>query len=508
MKRIFVCACFLALLMMFSGCAKNSADENEFTEAAAEAEVYVAGDDILDLCIYNTDTLNPLTTSVKHNAEVLSILYDSLFTIGSDFSAVPNLCDRYSLSDNGLTFTATLRPNIRFQDGRLLSAEDVAASVNTILSSKGYYKQRLSIIKGATAKKGEVQIFLSAPTENLCMLLDFPVLPKGGAESADTGGVLSTVAPGSGLFSLSEYLTNKELRLCVNKQHHSGVMPYFEEVVIHMAETRETAVSMLENGSIDMLTGYAAELDTYTPPKKLHTSSYPACKFVFLGMHTKETAINTPDIRNAISAAIDRGGILEIAGISGTAAYLPIHPAASGDNERTNSVTPSGAAGLLAASGWSDTDGNGVLDKTISSKKQELAFSVLVSANTPAGRLLAEKIQKDLSAIGIRAELEIVPYETYQSRIAKGEYELFLGTAELLPDFDFKNLLSLIPDSKETLKVPAESDFPRIFGEISPLTGLYFKDEMLLYDEYIDASAISTLNPYKSVHSFRLKNDK
>ena len=158
MKRIVTAICVLLLAVPLAcSCAQNNSAGTETgegrssTEAAAKAEAWV-DNDILDLCIYNTDTLNPLTTSVKHNAEVLSFMYDSLYTAQSDFSAAANLAENASVSPDGLTYTVQIRSGVQFSNGETLTANDVAASINTIIASNGYYKNRLTMIKGAAAK--------------------------------------------------------------------------------------------------------------------------------------------------------------------------------------------------------------------------------------------------------------------------------------------------------------------------------------------------------------------
>ncbi len=533
MKRsvLAVCALILAVPFLCSCSGKNStgsekAKERGTTEAAAKAEAWVNNDDILDLCIYNTDTLNPLKTSVKHNAEVLSLLYDSLFTAQSDFSAAANLAESFSVSPDGLTFTVLIRSGIKFSNGNALTSTDVAASINAILTSDGYYKSRLGMIKGAAAKGDSVEIYLKEPTANLCVLLDFPILPEGGTKEEYTkGGVLNSIIPGSGLYELTQYNVNKEIHLRLNRSHHSGTMPFIETITIHMASDRKTAVSMLENSRIDMLTGYAADIETYTPRKKLNYTAYNGCRFVFLGMNTKEKESNTAKVRNTIASAINREDILSVGNLNAVMSSLPVHPGAylfSSDTDLYG-INQSGAGGLLAAEGWTDSDSNGILDKTVSNKKYELSFELLTSADSPTKTLIAESIRKSLSALGINVKIRSLPFETYRAKIASGDYELFLGETELLPNFDFNDILTLskmsqtdgalsdaVKRSQSAIDSMTQkenySQILSLYCGQRPVAGLYFKNEILLSDECVKAESISTLNPYKSVHTWSISD--
>lgn len=436
MKR-FSILLFLLPLLMF-GCKPESATKN----AAAKAEVYVEEDNTLDLCMYNTDTLNPLTTSVKHNAEVLSCLYDSLFTVSSDFTAVPDVCEQYRISENGLTFSAYLRKNIRFQDGTLLTPQDAADSVNRIVASNGYYKSRLENIKGAYVKNGMLHIDFTYPRKNMLVLLDFPILPKGGTE--EDGNVLSPPATGSGLFRLTEYQTNKLLRLSPNPAHHSGKSPYFEEVVIHMADTRKTAVTMLENGMVNILAGYAADTTTYLPSAQIKTKTHSGCSFVFLGMKSAENC-------STISASIHREQLVPEGAV---VSPFPMHPNADMIYEQPD---------------------------TFQTKSERTSYTLLFCKSTPGRLPVAETIAKQLTSAGFSVKTEGVGKSEYEKRIKNGKYDLFIGETELFPNF-------------ETASLPCPEH---------QIAGLYFTNETLLINGPIACDAIETLNPYKSIHLWK-----
>ena len=117
-KRIALTVLASAIsIVLLSSCLKS-----EINEAMNDAEVYISTDETLDLCIYNIDTLNPLKTSAKQNAEVLSLLYDSLFIVSSDFTAIPSLCESFAVSKDGLVCTAKIKNGVYFQNGKKLTS--------------------------------------------------------------------------------------------------------------------------------------------------------------------------------------------------------------------------------------------------------------------------------------------------------------------------------------------------------------------------------------------------
>ena len=480
----------LASLLFLCACTGKDKTNNDSTQAAVPTEAWVETNNTLDLCIYHIDTFNPLKTSVKHNAEVLSILYDSLFTANTDFSASPNLAEQYQISPDGTSITIKVRQGVFFSNNLPLTAADVAASVQSIVSSNGYYKQRLRALKGAKAYGNSIVITLNHPINNPAILLDFPILPNGGNQNQKdiTGQALFS---GSGFYLLEEYYLNREIHLRANHNHFSGVIPSIENIIIHIVKDQNTAQRMLESSRIDMLTAYAANLQENTPRKTLIYNMYPDCRFLFLGVNTKDTKKLTPMVYQAISAAIDRKSILSAADIDGIHTAWPFHPGAHALRENLYSTTEKNAHGLLMTDGWTDTDSDGVLDQTISHKKYTLSFSLLVNNDNANHVLIATSIKDCLAEAGIKITIEALPFTNYQHRIKTGSSDFYLAETDLLPNFDTSDMQMLF-DSNTSQETPT-------------VIGLCFRNTHLLCDTRIDASNIKTLNPYSSICHWSIK---
>lgn len=456
--------------VIFCSCSDTS------KEADAGAEVYQKTDNSLNLCIYNTDTLNPLKTSARHNAEVLSLLYDSLFSVTQKFEAVPDICESFSVSNDGLVYSFKIRDNIKFQNGKPLTAKDVSKSLNTIISSGGYYKNRLFMVTRTAFSDTHVRIHLDRPVKNFCVLLDFPILYNGG-EKDDENDILSKIPSGSGIYSVSEYSVNKKIALTVNKNHHSGHMPYIENININIVPDRKTAVSMLESGQIDLITGDAIDIENYTPAKSLSYKEFNDTKFVFVGMNTDNDVTYSKDVRAYISQVLSETDLSDI--FHNRKSHSFVHPDATG-NFRSQKAD---------MSEWKDKDGDGILEKENSKKTEKLSFELLVNKENPEKVYLAEKIKQALTSSGINIKIRGYDFKRYTEKIRTFDYELFLGETILLPNFDEDNLKNLFNISKSS--------------EI-PVSSLYFKNGVIIYQDVLKIPEIKMLNPYKNIVFFEL----
>ncbi len=484
-KRIALTVLASAIsIVSLSSCLKN-----ETNEAMNDAEVYINTDETLDLCIYNIDTLNPLKTSAKQNAEVLSLLYDSLFIVSSDFTAIPSFCESFAVSKDGLICTAKIKNGVYFQNRKKLTSSDVVYSLNTILDSNGYYKKRLQMVKSVKAFGDFVKFYLSHPTANFNTLLDFPVIPENSDVKDDE--FFTSVIQGSGIYKVGEYIKNKQIALYVNHEHHSGTMPLIENINIHIAKDKETALSMLENSQLDILSAD----DNYIPKRELSFVNYNGLDFLYLGMNTNESPINSAKIRSEIFSRIDVSYIIKKAGINGQVAKVPLHP----ESYLNSDISFTGS--LYDLSEFKDSDSNGILEKIVGKTKYELSYDLIVPKENPSKTYIAKLIKQTLLAQGIKIKVKELSFQEYKSKILSGKYDMFLAETTLLPNFDFNDLLSISYNSKNKT-LGNSTNFSKLLSEYqkdASVLGLCFKNDILLCDKKLTFSKITTLNPYLSI---------
>ncbi len=429
------CVSFLIALLLFSGCAGKEIKQ-ETKNAFIKQDAEIENDRTLDLCMFQIDTLNPLATSVRHNAEVLSLLYDSLFVLTSNNEAVPNLCTNIEVSEDGCKATLDIRNNVFFQDGELLTEKDVVASVNFILKTEGFYQKRLSCVRTAEVKNGKVVILFRRNTENVSHLLDFPVLPEKFLSNMRENDVLEPPAVGSGIFSLTEYCTNQMMILGVNKAHHSGNYPYYETICLHLLPDQETALFMLENKEIDALAQSASRMHTYTPPADLQKKHYPTDRLLFLGCHEIGSELPEDVILSLCQWAEEEK--------VGTPPIQNLFPE---------------------------------IEESEREPKENIGF--LYCRESLIQTRIAQKFTKINQANRISMILEDEPEKTYLSRVEKRQYDLFLGETESLPNLD-------------------RQDFAEFQEKNSPdgIVGLFFVNEFLYFQEGVQLGEIQTKNPY------------
>lgn len=115
----------------------------------------------------------------------------------SQFQAVPLLCEGYTVSEDRLTWTFTLRSGVTFSDGTPLTGETAAQALQTALDPASRYAGRLSGVQSIRGGEGQVVLTLSQPNSSLPLLLDIPIALGTGARPLGTGPYLLTDSGGS-----------------------------------------------------------------------------------------------------------------------------------------------------------------------------------------------------------------------------------------------------------------------------------------------------------------------
>ena len=112
------------------------------------AQTAVAQSNVLKVVpIADLKIIDPIWTSTSITLNHANMVYDTLFALNAKLEAKPQMVDRHTVSADGLTYTFTLRPGLKWHDGTPVTAADCVASVNRWMSKDS----RGVLVKGFTA---------------------------------------------------------------------------------------------------------------------------------------------------------------------------------------------------------------------------------------------------------------------------------------------------------------------------------------------------------------------
>jgi len=203
-----------------------------------------------------------------------------------------------------------------------------------------------------------------------------------------------------------------------------------------------TAITALRDGQIDLMADVSplnfAKLKTENPDDfRFYTPQ--VMRYYYVGINGNDERLEELAVRQALARLLDVDELIDQL-MGGLAARTvgPIHPSKGYYARDITPIPydPATAASLLEEAGWTDTDGDGVLDKVKNGKKLKLSFS-LKTTPRPLGKQIASILQENAAAVGIKIEIEPKEFRSILQDLRKGDFHLAnLATSQYPGDYD------------------------------------------------------------------------
>lgn len=207
---------------------------------------------------------NPFSRYFLTDYEIANLNYDSLMSWSpKDFSPTGRLATSWEETDDGLTWTFTIRDDATFTDGKPLTAEDVAFTYQRMMtdpSARANAEDLVRDFESVEATDDTTVVFhLKRPT-TLMLALDHPIVPKHVWEDYEDVGDVTKVpneefpTVGSGPFQTAEFERDQFIRFEAKDDHWDGA-PKYDEVVLRYYKQPDAAVQALIAGEVDIVSG-------------------------------------------------------------------------------------------------------------------------------------------------------------------------------------------------------------------------------------------------------------
>jgi len=402
-------------------------------------------------------TFNPLTMVDSASRTVVEQLMADLVHIDRQtHGTFANAAESWTVSDDGRTLTAVLRPGLRFSDGAPCTADDVVFSFECYLDPEVGSPQRdLLIVGGEPIRvraddERTVVIEMAAPYAVADRLFDgFAVLPEHVLGPArDTGTLAEQWGPatppdeivGLGAFRLREVVPGDRVVLERNpfywRTDDDGVpLPYLDELVFLIVPDAETAALRFEAGELDVIDRLSPEtFEALAASSRAETAELldlgPGLDFTFLffnlndlgpeapeRLRTSQSWFRTAEFRRAVSTAVDRRAIVDLV-YRGRATPLATHVTPGyGDwmhpDLEPPAHDPAAALALLESVGFSRARDGPLRDP----EGRTVEFSILVSAGNTERERMAAIIQADLADIGVTVRIDALETQAVLTRL-------------------------------------------------------------------------------------------
>ncbi len=390
--------------------------------------------------LQDLDSPNVTAGYLVSSYELWNLQYATLTDkAADDFATIPGLAESWEGSDDGLTYTYTLREGLTWSDGEPLTADDIAWTINTSRDQEWINHSATTVNLDATAIDDRtVQIVSSVPDPKL-PTMDVYIVPRHIWEEPSEGEIDTYDAldgVGSGPFTLQEWKAGQSWTMVANPNYWGGE-PAIDQVVFRIFTNPDAMVAALQEGEIDAAHLIpSASFEELQDDPDIEAVAGRQGGFTELAMNGMaggigdgHPALQDINVRHAIAHAIDRDVMFDrvVIGLGerGVGLSVSADPVWKADIPEDEQYTydPEEAMRLLDEGGYLDTNGDGT--REMPGGGQELVFRYAERSESEQGPAIRDFITGFLGEVGIGTEVSVFDDTQLTDVIASGEYDLF-----------------------------------------------------------------------------------
>jgi peptide/nickel transport system substrate-binding protein len=359
------------------------------------------------------DTLNPLYATSSAEVAASHLIFSSLYSYDETGHLSGDLAESIQADAEGKNYVVKLRPNVQWHDGAMLTASDVAFTVNLIKNPETRSPLRLNWqeITVKALDDTTVQFSLPATSAAFPYALTFSVLPehllKDISPAAIRENSFSRAPIGSGPFTFrllqqANASGHKVVHMTANENYYKG-SPKLNRFEVHAYASQDDIMKALRTGEVtaaaDISSMDAARVDKHN----YEAASHPVNSGVYVLFNTSNTFLKDATVRQALQQATDTKAIRESLPGNMPALDLPFVNGQLTGTDIPHAAAPNvkNAENILEGAGWKLV--NGVRQKD----GQKLSLKVTTTKNDEYEAVL-EKLSGQWRRIGVDVSTNVI----------------------------------------------------------------------------------------------------
>lgn len=369
--------------------------------------------------------VNPILAISDTDRNMSSIIYSGLLRPDNKGGLIPDLAEKYEISEDNLTYTFTLKKDLEWQDGEPLTADDVVFTIQQTRDPVIKSPKRANW-EGVEVKKIDertIEFTLTKPYAVFLENFTMGILPKhiwSNAVSEQMSFSDFNIQPiGSGTYKIDNVSRNSSgiitsYKLVPNENFSLG-KPYINNLAVKFYLSEKEIINSYKKGDIDSIGAMTPQIaqEIKNSNSVIKTLFLPRTFGVFFNQNAAPLLSNK-EVRQALDFAIDKTKIINeaLAGF-GTELNYPTPPGTFGAiQEEGHIFSIEKAKEILKKNGWEFDDGEKVWGKTTYSgnkkekKEMKMEFS-LSTSDAPDLKQTAELLKSMWEEMGAKVSVRI-----------------------------------------------------------------------------------------------------
>ena len=387
---------------------------------------------VLKLFMVTPRTLNPLTSQDTYVRQLSSFIFDSLFYEDESGSIKNGLTESFKFSQDGLILDIELRDNILFHDGKTLSSDDVAFTLETIKNAgkRSLYYDHVSNIQSIKAlTRLSLRLILNKADPKITEKLTFPIVPEHVFKEWPIEGHKNSMKLiGTGPFMYESYSDN-EITLLRNDswwflEAEDGLSHpiWLDGITFKIYPDESQMMQAFQRQQIDIAWLEEGDLDSYSKRSDIFFNKYVSNILEFLVLSpvgTSSSPIKQEEFRAVLieylkeyekENPINRG-------------ESAIEPENGHSEEKLNKNT---TINKLIDLGYLYNYDKGYFYTYKGYEKVLVQLSLIYNGLNADREYTGEWLTEALAEIGIKVDVQTADIEKQQSLVRSGEFDMML----------------------------------------------------------------------------------
>lgn len=264
--------------------------------------------------------LNPAITVTFPTLILTTKIFNGLLEYEGDFKPKPSLAERWSVSNDGRTYTFHLRKGVTFHDGKPFTSADVKFSVELL---RRHHPRAILFLaeldRVETPNANTAVVVFKKPLPGFIRMLgasELPILPKHVYSVGDIRSHAANQKPvGTGPFTFADAVKGSHVSLARNESYWKSGRPYLDRLVLQFVPDPAGRVAVIEKGDADLAPWSSipnVELTRLSklPHLEVTTRGYEAFATVlYVEMNTQRPPFKDVRVRRAVAHSLDQRAI-------------------------------------------------------------------------------------------------------------------------------------------------------------------------------------------------------
>ena len=467
----------------------------------------------------------------------------------------PGLVERWEWKNDGTVLWYKLREDITWSDGKPVTAHDVAFSYDLmrdpdVSSPRAQYVEKMVEGKSPVVLGDyelEFHFKYAYDRDTQVAHATFGAHPKHLLEGADRktlrGHALNKAPVGNGPWKIGSYEPNNRLVLAANDAFTgpAEMKPKLNRVIFRVIPEYATRLLELQNGTIDFMQSInVADADLIReqhPEINLKRRGWRSMDYVAWNLSNPMFA--DVEVRKALALSVDIEGMMgklltsktgEVFARQATSTITPALCNIHNDEVKPLPHNLETAKELLAKAGWTDTDGDGWVDKA----GKPFEFTITTNNGNKRRKDAATLMQAQWKKVGVKANLELLEANAFFDNLRKRDYEAAVSgwsasmfvdpadawhsdTPEIRREFNFTGYSNKRVDQliERGLKTPLPNEAAPIWREMQqiiyddqPYLFLWWMDEIVGVHSRFENAQVNVLSVLYHLHEWEVPPDR